>query len=169
MNFKLADVPPFYLKYIHRVEGQELATSLVDSGDELYQQFKMISEEQAHYRYQRDKWSVKDILQHLIDAERVFCYRALRFSRGDATPLEGFEQNDYVVEALADERTLKSLIEEFQTLRMSTVQFFSSLKSDVLSRKGIASGGEMSVEMVGFIIAGHTSHHLSVIQERYLS
>jgi len=149
--------------------SHELMEILPSSGAQFLGVIENLSEENVLYRYGKGKWSIKDIIQHLIDAEKVFCYRAMRFSRGDRTILEGFEQNDYVREALADKRSLETLLKEFQVLRDITFMFYSSLDPVWLQRMGIASGVNMSVEMIGYIIAGHTLHHLQVIQERYLS
>lgn len=169
MNFKIEEVPSFYQGYIEQVESADLRESLLDSGSRLIKICKELTEEQTLYRYAEGKWSIKDIIQHLIDAEKVFLYRALRFSRGDRTSLGGFDQNDYVDSAVADNRSFESLMDEFHISRKCTVQFFSSLDAKWLARKGEASGVEMTVEMLGFIIAGHTFHHARIIENRYLS
>ena len=168
MNFKIEDVPSFYQGYVRKVADKELMQALSESAQQLFDVLETLTDEQSLHRYEENKWSIRDIIQHLIDAERVFCYRAMRFSRGDVTPLEGFDQNVYVIEAEADQRPLQYLMEELESTRKTTLQFFSSLKSSWLERKAVASGVEMSVEMLGFIISGHTINHLEVIQQRYL-
>ena len=107
-------------------------------------------------------------MQHLIDSERVFAYRALRFSRTDLTPLPGFEENDYVDNSMANSRTFESLLNEFETVRNASISLFSSFNEDDMKKMGIASDNDMSVRAVGFIISGHAMHHMKIIQERYL-
>lgn len=167
MKVDINEVPEFYRGYIQQVGDAELVPLLIRSGDELVSICKNLTENQALYRYDTDKWSIKDIIQHLIDAERVFAYRALRFSRNDFTELEGFEQDDYAKDAEADKRTLHQLLNEFNNLRASTVDFFSSINEERRKRKGVSSKVEMSVEVLGYIISGHTLHHLNVIKEKY--
>ncbi|OIQ16957.1 MAG: damage-inducible protein DinB [Flavobacterium sp. MedPE-SWcel] len=120
------------------------------------------------YRYAEGKWTIKDIIQHLIDAERVFNYRAMRISRGDTTDLPGYEQDDYVVTAKANDRTIQSLLTEMSALRHATILFFKSLNEDDLLKKGMASGYAVSARALGFLIVGHEKHHINVFQERYL-
>ena len=169
MNFELNNVPPFYQGYIKQVLDSRLMEALSESAKALSLLLEGLTDDQSLYRYEAEKWSIKDILQHLIDAEKVFGYRALRFSRGDQTVLQGFDQNEYVVEASADDRLLKSLIDEFQDVRKSTIHFFASQTQEWQGRKGVSSGVEMSVEMLGYIISGHTYHHLEIIKQRYLT
>lgn len=117
--------------------------------------------------YAPGKWTVKDILQHIIDTERIFAYRALRFGRNDKTVLPGFEENDFAEEALAKGRTLEDLIEELKTLRQSSMQLFASFTDDMLQRTGTAFNSTISVLAVGFTLIGHQIHHLNVLKERY--
>jgi hypothetical protein len=120
------------------------------------------------YRYAEGKWTLKDIILHLIDAERIFSYRALRIARGDTTPLPGFEENNYVVAARANDRHLKSLLEEFATVRHATLLLFKNLSDDELKRMGTASNVGVSARAIGFIILGHLKHHQRIFRERYL-
>lgn len=120
------------------------------------------------YRYAEGKWTIKDIIQHLIDAERVFAYRALRFARNDATELPGFEENDYVNEANGNQRSIMELLTELSAVRHATLLLFKSFNEEQLLRIGIASNNPMSVRALGFVMIGHQNHHQKVFEERYL-
>lgn len=120
------------------------------------------------YRYAEGKWTIKDIIQHIIDAERVFAYRALRFSRNDKTPLPGFEENDYANNTESNRRSIQDLLTEFSALRHSTLLFYKSLSDEQLKRIGTASNIDISVRALGFVMIGHVKHHQKVFKERYL-
>ena len=120
------------------------------------------------YRYAEGKWTIKDIIQHIIDAERVFAYRALRFARNDKTELPGFEENDYVDEAHGTKRSIMELLTELSAVRHATILLFKSFSQEQLLRIGIASENPMSVRAAGFVIIGHQNHHQKVFEERYL-
>ena len=120
------------------------------------------------YRYAEGKWTIKDILQHLIDAERIFAYRALRFGRNDKTNLPGFEENDYAVKANAGKRSIQDLLTELAVVRQSTLSLFKSFSQEELLRIGIASDNPMSVRALGYVIIGHQNHHQRIFEERYL-
>ncbi len=120
------------------------------------------------YQYAEGKWTIKDIIQHLIDAERIFAYRALCFARKDATELPGFEENDYVDEANANNRSIMELLTELSAVRHATLLLFKSFNETQLLRSGIASNNPMSVRAIGFVIIGHQNHHQKVFEERYL-
>lgn len=120
------------------------------------------------YRYEEGKWTIKDILLHLIDAERIFAYRALRFARNDQTELAGFEENDYVMVAQANFRSIQDLLTEFLTVRNATLTLFKSFDQEMMLRSGIASNNSVTVRALGFIIIGHQNHHQQVFEERYL-
>lgn len=124
--------------------------------------------EKQNYRYAEGKWTPKDILLHLVDAERIFAYRALRIARNDKTALPGFEENDYVIEAKAEERSMSSLLEEYSEVRKATISLFLNFGEEVLKRLGEASNCSVSVRAIGYIILGHEKHHVDVIFERYL-
>jgi uncharacterized damage-inducible protein DinB len=127
-----------------------------------------IPEEKGEYRYQPEKWSIKELLCHMMDAERIFAYRALRFARNDKTPLSGFEEKDYAPEANAHGRTIQQLLKEIETLRITTIDLFASFTPGMLQRTGIANNVELSVLNLGYIVAGHESHHRIILRERYL-
>jgi uncharacterized damage-inducible protein DinB len=120
------------------------------------------------YQYALGKWTIKDILQHLIDSERIFAYRALRFARKDATPLPGFTEDDFANEAGGSERSIRDLLTELAIVRESTLALFRTFSDEVLKRRGEASGTEMSVRALGFVIIGHQNHHQRIFEERYL-
>lgn len=120
------------------------------------------------YRYAEGKWTIKDIIQHLIDSERIFAYRALRFSRGDETQLPGFEENMYADNANGDKRTINELLTEFSAVRHANIMMFKSFSEDALQRKGTASGYTVSVRAFGFLLIGHQNHHMKIFKERYL-
>lgn len=161
---------PFYAGYIQnaRARSADLLHLMIENKEETIYFFKRIPQEKHLYSYADNKWTVLELLQHLIDSERVFAYRALRFSREDKTPLPGFEENDFVQNSRANRRTFDSLLNEFQTVRDASISLFSSFNDDDMKKMGIASNSDMSVRAIGFIISGHSIHHMKIIQERYL-
>ena len=161
----------FYHNYINFVNPNLTIIDAFTNGlDEMTILCEKISEQQKEkYKYLPEKWSVQDVLLHVIDAERIFCYRALCISRSDVTHFPGFEENDYVANAGANNRTLKSLLEEFYMVRNATVALFKNLNAQQLTVLGTASNNPISVRALGFIIVGHFNHHLQIITDRYLS
>ena len=162
-------LPEFYQRYADLFEGDTIVRGLITSGDEALDLYKSIGPGLYDYSYAEGKWTVRELMGHIIDAERVFSYRALRFARGDGAQLEGFEQDDWIPEMNIERRTMNFLISEFANLRASTIDLFSSFDDDMLSREGIASGTTISVEQLGKIIVGHEAHHRKIIKERYLN
>jgi hypothetical protein len=130
--------------------------------------FHSIPQDKLTWRYAEGKWTVKEILSHIIDTERIYAYRLLRFSRNDSTELPGFEQDDYVKYSHANERSLEEMLLEFTAVRMSSVTLMKSLDPDVLGRAGKASGRRLTVRATAYILAGHAMHHVNIIKERYL-
>lgn len=169
MKFEIEEVPTFYQGYIQRVLELDLIGGLVSSEKGLIATCENLTEPEALHRYDDSKWSIKDIIQHLIDAERVFVYRAMRFARNDQTELSGFDQNEYVKEVFADRFSLVDLLKAFSNIRQSSLDLFNSFSETDMLRAGVSNGAEMTVEMIGYIIAGHTVHHTKIINERYLS
>ncbi len=163
-----SEYAPYYGRYITLVGGDVVA-ALEDQPRETLALLYTLSDEQGNYRYAPGKWSIKEMLGHLIDAERVFSCRALRFARDDSTPLPSFEQDDYVRSANFADRRLADLIEEFVCVRRATVWLFRTLSPEAWMRRGVASGNPVSVRAVAFIIAGHELHHQRELQEKYLS
>ncbi len=164
----LASAPEWYHRYIDAVKEDELSAALKNQTALFNRFFEAIPVEKREFRYAAGKWSVKEIIQHIIDAERVFAYRALRFARKDATPLPGFDENTYAENAKTDNRDWKELIEELNSVRRSSECMFNSFDEEQLNETGVASGNPISVLAIGFIIAGHANHHINIIKERYL-
>jgi hypothetical protein len=159
---------PYYGRYIALVGGDDVVAALEDQPRETLALLSTLSEEQGDYRYAPAKWSVKEVLGHVIDTERVLSYRALRFARNDRTPLASFEQDDYVRAGNFADCRLADLIEEFVCVRRASLWFFRQLSAEAWMRRGIASGNEVSVRAVAYIVAGHELHHRRVLQEKYL-
>jgi hypothetical protein len=165
----LTNVPDFYKRYVQHVQHYDLLDAFKNSAAETLELIRSIPEENGEFRYAQDKWSVKEVLCHMIDAERIMAYRALRFARNDKTPLHGFEENDYAPEANAENRSLSSIAEEMGRLRSTTIDMFASFTPGMLMRKGLANNVELSVLTLGYIIPGHESHHRKILKERYLT
>jgi len=159
---------PYYGRYIALVGGDDVVAALEDQPRETLALLSTLSEEQGDYRYAPAKWSVKEVLGHVIDTERVLTYRALRFARNDRTPLASFEQDDYVRAGDFADCRLADLIEEFVCVRRASLWFFRQLSAEAWMRRGIASGNEVSVRAVAYIVAGHELHHRRVLREKYL-
>lgn len=159
--------PEYYKNYVQNVpEGHPL--DLLDySLKELLSALMMITEDEASKGYAPGKWSIKDILQHLIDTERIFTYRALAFARGEGQALPGYDHDSYANNAMANYRSLKLLLEELKRLRVCTKDLFASFSEEMLQRKGVANGQTVSVEQLQYIIVGHELHHLKVINDKY--
>jgi uncharacterized damage-inducible protein DinB len=158
---------PYYSRYIDMVpDGDILGTLAAQIGVTLTE-LRKISDQDSLHRYAQGKWSVREVVGHMIDAERIFAYRALRFARNDQTKLPGFEENDYVVAANFNERSWTDLIDEFYAVRRSDIAMFRGLSEEAWSRVGIANDTPMSVRAAAYVIAGHERHHLGVIREKY--
>lgn len=166
---KPGEFEPYYATYIDAVREGDLLRLLEEQAGEMADLLRAFGEIRGTYRYAPDKWSVKEVLGHITDTERVFAYRALRFARADATPVPGFEQDGYVVAAGFDRRTLADLAEEFAAVRKATIELFAGLDAPALMRAGVASGFPMTVRAAAWIIAGHEQHHARILRERYLT
>lgn len=158
----------FYTPYVSTLKDAILIEELEISVHRLRNFVQDIPLDKYDYSYAPGKWTIKDILQHLIDTERVFNYRALRFARRDLTPLPGFEEDDYAVAAFGSKRSIRDLLTELAIVRESTLCLFKTFDQETLLLKGTASGREMSVRALGFIIIGHQNHHQQIFQDRYL-
>lgn len=158
----------FNATYIKAIENIELFDELEISLHDFIKFVQNIPLDKFDYRYAEGKWTIKDIIQHIIDTERIFSYRALRISRNDKTPLPGFEENDYVENTDANTRSIQELLTEFSAVRHSNLLLFKSFSEDQLARMGIASENEISVRALGFLMIGHQKHHQKVFAERYL-
>ena len=164
----MTEFQKYIQRYLDLIPSDNWLEELKDSGNQTLEIYRNFSEQQSDFPYAEGKWSLKILLQHLIDAERIFVYRALRFSRNDQTELAGWDEEDYAKNYFSEEISLKSLLEEYEYLRKSTALFFENLNADFLSRKGIANNNKISVETIGKLIVGHNIHHLNIIKERYL-
>lgn len=161
------DAAPFYRGYIDLVAGENIGDELREQLLALEQQFEKLDDTAALFRYAPGKWSVKEILGHLADAERIFAYRLLRIGRGDGTPLPGFDENAYVPAGSFDDRPLRMLLAEFRAVRLSSLALLEGLPSAAWSRRGEASGKPISASALAYIMVGHVRHHLGVLRERY--
>ncbi len=161
---------PYYKQYIKLIEknGKSLLDNLYDIQKEFEDTLRYIPKEKGNYTYAEGKWTLKELVQHIIDTERVFCYRALSFARGGNTILPGFDENFYVDNSGVHQREYYDMLDEMDALRISTIHLFESFSEEVLLRIGVASGNKMSVRALGFLFSGHQMHHLNIINERYL-
>jgi hypothetical protein len=157
----------FYAGYVSEVPGSDVLGVLESQRVQMLQLFAARSERDGSFRYAPEKWTVKEVLGHINDAERIFAYRALRIARGDRTPLPAFEQEDFVRNGGFGERTLADLAEEFGLVRNASVVLFRSLREDAWPRRGVASQKEVTVRALAFITAGHQIHHRAILEERY--
>jgi len=161
-------VPAFYQRYVAEIEDDDLLEALRAEQILLRDLLRPLNEERAEHRYAEGKWSVKELLSHLLDAERVFAFRALCFARGEQQSLPGFDENAYVASSRADARSLASLCEEMEHLRGATIAMYEAMDEEQLDLVGSANEVRMSARALGWIIAGHAAHHRRVIAERYL-
>lgn len=159
---------PYYGRYIELVRTGDIVATLAEQPSETIALLSSLTEEQGNFSYAPGKWSIKQVLGHVNDSERIFAYRALRISRNDKTPLAGFEQDDCVRDGPFEHCRLGTLIEEFQAIRRATVLLFQQLNPDDWLRRGTASETEVSVRALAYIIAGHELHHRGVLKEKYL-
>jgi len=168
MRPELETIPSYYRNYVALVPESEPVEAMRASLELMQALVRRLPEDKGGHRYAEGKWSVREVLGHLMDGERVFAYRALRFARGDRTPLPGYDQDLYAPQANAAARTLERLADEMLRLRASTIDLFEGFTPEVLSRSGEANQNVLSVLALGFIIAGHERHHLKMLRERYL-
>ena len=159
----------YFSTYIDRVEEGDLLDNVERQASEVAELFGDLSEAQGEYRYAPNKWSIKEVLGHLIDTERVFAFRALWIAREGPVGLPGFEQDDFVRNADSDRRSMKSLVAEFVHLRKSTLDLLSSFDEADWEQTGVSSGIPLSVRAIGYILVGHVRHHQEILEERYLS
>lgn len=159
----------YYHRYVGLVPDGPIVEILASQIEETERLLGPLSEEKAASRYASGKWSVKQVVGHLMDSERVFAYRALRFARADETPLPGFEQNDYVANGGFDSRPMRDLLDEFRAVRAGTVRLFGGMEGAASARRGTASGFPVSARALAYIIAGHELHHRRALVDRYLA
>lgn len=158
----------FYESYIKGVIGNDPFRNLENQYQEIQSLLQSLPENEANYAYSEGKWSVKEVLGHMIDTERVMSYRALCISRKEKQSLPGFEQDDYVKEANFKERSITNLLEEYRAVRKSTISLFKNFTENMYNQRGIANDKEVTVLALLYIIAGHELHHLKILKEKYL-
>lgn len=157
----------YYGKYIGLVPDLDAIVPLRDQLEDTLKILRPLNEKRALHRYAPEKWSVKEVIGHLSDSERIFAYRALRIARGDQTPIEGFDENVYVPAGRFDARPLEDLIEDYERVRDATLSLFGGLEDEALLRRGTANEKTISVRAIAWIIAGHELHHRAILIERY--
>lgn len=165
---KPLDYPEYYGRYIQRIGEGDLLEKLMIQKDNTVQLFRSMPAEKLQFQYAPGKWTPLQILQHVIDAERIFAFRALCFSRNEQAAIPGFDENTYAEEALMDGRTLDSLLDDFVAVRTATITMIRGFRNEWLNRSGIASEKRISVRSILYVIAGHEFHHYHIIKERYL-
>jgi hypothetical protein len=158
---------PFYETYVSKVQGGDVLSQLESQRLQTAQLFAASTERDGNFRYAPDKWTIKEVVGHLSDTERIFTYRALRIARGDQTPLQSFEQNDYVKNGNFAEQSLADLVAEFGLIRAATLALFRSFNAEAWARRGTASNNPVTVRALAFITAGHELHHREILKERY--
>ncbi len=160
---------PFYETYVSLVPESEILAALESQIEQTRALLSAISEEKSLYRYGPDKWSIRQVIGHMIDGERVFAFRAFTFSRADTVQLSGFDENQYVSQADSDQVSMTDLIAEFVALRTANVLMFKHLTANAWAREGVASNNRVTVLALAYILVGHVRHHSKILQERYLS
>ena len=165
-NHDFAEYFQFYISLVD--ESLDVTTALKQTHKRTNGISDLITEEQGGYAYAEGKWTIKELLVHMIDTERIFCNRALRFARNDQTDLPGYDHDNYVPYSGANERSLKDISDEFNAVRLGTIALFNSFTDEMLDRKGTANGNNLTVLAIGFIISGHETHHVNILDERYL-
>lgn len=168
MRPKKGDYAEHYQQYIDLVEGNDVIGMLTDNN--LYAQniLNSFPQSKGNYRYAEGKWTIKEVVGHILDTERIFCYRALAIARGEKKPLPGFDQDQYVINGKFNDRPLHDLTYEYRLVRESTILLFRSFDQSVLQNRGVASGNEVTVLALMFMTAGHERHHLNILKEKYL-
>lgn len=164
-----ADFATYFKNYINMVEEDEVLVALKRSTKKFKQLCKLLNEENTADKYAADKWTIKEMLVHIIDTERIFSYRALCFARNEQGVLPGFDHNEYVTHSNANNRSFKSIRKEFFAVRKSTTLLFKSFDETMLNKVGVMNDNKLSVVGIGFVITGHQQHHINVLYEKYLS
>jgi uncharacterized damage-inducible protein DinB len=163
------EFPPYANMYIQLLPGDgQLLRHLKNNFIATKELILSLPEGKLNYRYAENKWTIKQIMVHIIDDERIYAYRALRFARNDETELPGFEQDDYVLYSRANERSIENIMEEYEGVRSSTIALFDGLPEDSFLRMGIANNNKVTVRALAYHIAGHELHHMNIIREKYL-
>jgi uncharacterized damage-inducible protein DinB len=164
-----SEYAPYYGRYISLVVGNDILEILDEQRRQTVTLLSGRDEADGDFRYAPEKWSAKEVLGHVCDTERIFAYRALRISRGDQTPIEGFEQDDYVKNGPFAERSLADAIEDYIAVRRATISLFRNLDEPAWSRRGIANKNEINVRSIAYLVAGHELHHRRILEEKYFA
>jgi uncharacterized damage-inducible protein DinB len=165
---KEGEFPAYASMYIDLIPEDGLVLQHMEENSKKLKYLALsLTEEKLTYRYAEGKWTIKETLVHMIDDERIYAYRALRFARNDNTELPGFEQDDYVANSYANERNIENILEEYESVRKASITLFKNLQEDAFSKTGMANGNKVSVRALIYHIAGHELHHLNIIKERY--
>jgi len=164
-----SEYAPYYERYISQVSESGVREDFASQPAELRRSLDGLPEEKGTYAYEEGKWTIKELLSHIIDGERIFAYRILRISRGDTTPIEGFEQDDYIATSNANKRSFRDLLDEFEFSRKANVLMLNNLDEEALSRMGTSNNDRVSARALVSISIGHVRHHLSILKERYLA
>lgn len=164
----MTEFQKYIQRYLDLIPTENWMDELCDSEKKTLAIYSRLNNETALFKYSENKWSLKEVLQHLIDCERIFQYRALSISRGDTQSLPGFDEELFAKNSNADDRKLADLISEFSLVRASSLILFKSFREETLANKGFANGNEISVETIGKLVVSHNLHHLNIINERYL-
>tara|TARA_B110001452_G_scaffold260727_1_gene258582 strand:+ start:576 stop:1085 length:510 start_codon:yes stop_codon:yes gene_type:complete len=161
---------PYFERYMQLtvLKDKTIIQNLESAQDEFECVLRNLPDNKHSYSYATGKWTLKELIQHIIDTERVFCYRALSFARNDQTSLPGFDQDVFVDNAAANNRDYYDLLDEMKVLRKSSIQLFKSFSKEALLRIGVASDNKMSVRALGYLFSGHQIHHINIVKERYL-
>ena len=167
-NLAAGTYPAFIKGYLSFVEAETVKEALAKYPAVISDFFKNIPSDKVSYRYAEGKWNIKEMLQHIIDAERIFAYRALRIARHDKTPLPGFDENNYALAVNADARNWQDLLQEFEAVRKSSDLLLQSFTDDQIRQTGITNGEPATVEAISYLIFGHILHHINILKERYL-
>ncbi len=162
------DYPSFYAGYVEETEGDDPVKILEEQITRLQVTLSTVSEEKGEFSYAEGKWTIKEMIGHLIDTEKIMAYRALCIARGEKQSLPGFEQDDYVKEGNFNRREMKELMEELLQTRRSTILLFKSFEKEMLNRRGVANENEVTVLAFAFIITGHANHHIRILKEKYM-
>ena len=161
------EAAPYYFTYIDKVPAGDIRTVLETQASETVAALSAISEDRSRYRYAPDKWSIREMIHHVNDAERVFAFRALWFARQLGPELPSYDQDVAVTTGDADQRSWQSIVEEFAAVRAASVALFTTLPDEAWQRHGVASGNPVTVRALAYIVAGHTAHHMQILKERY--
>jgi len=167
MRPQKSDYAPYYETYIGLVKGDNIVSALETIHSATQTFLKTIPAEKSNFRYAPGKWSVKQVLLHITDCERVFNYRALSIARGDTISLPGFDENTWAANSAPEKRTITDVAEEFSLVRQNTIHLFKTFDDEMVSRRGIANNNPVTVLALGYMIAGHEIHHINVMKERY--